>query len=115
MWHQCPSKVPITQASGFRPRTIGGKVSYGSQIPAFLVEDNGKISFVLDKTILRGLQHVCLLTIPFHLIRGLAVLREILNVVDHRLMPKPRVKDGNPDHVTALKSAGVDWAPVAAN
>jgi len=110
MWHQCPSKAPITQASSFRPRAIGSKVSNGSQISAFLVEDNGKISFVLDKTILRGLQHVCLLTIPFHLIRG-----EILNVVDHRLMPKPRVKDGDPDHVTALKSTGVDWAPIAAN
>jgi len=115
MWHQCPSKVPITQASGFRPRAIGGKVSNGSQISAFLVEDNGKISLVLSKTILRGLQHVSLLTVPFHLVRGLAVLREILNVVDHRLMPKPRVKDGDPDHVTALKSTGVDWAPIAAN
>jgi hypothetical protein len=108
--------VPGTnRASGFRPWAIGSKVSNGSQISAFLVEDNGKISLVLDKTILRGLQHVSLLTIPFHLVRGLAVLREILNVVDHRLIPKPRVKDGNPDHVTALKSIGVDWALVAAN
>ena len=96
------------QASGFRPRAIGSKVPHGSQIPAFLVEDNGKISLVLDKTILRGLQHVGLLTIPFHLVRGLAVLREILDVVDHGLMLKPRVKDGNPDHMNVLKSMGVD-------
>ena len=113
MWHQCPSKVPITQASGFRPRAIGGKVPYGSQIPAFLIEDNGKISLVLDKTILRGLQHVCSLTIPFHLVRGLAVLGEILDVVDHGL--RPRVKDGNPDHMNAFKSTGMDCALVAAN
>jgi len=103
------------QTSGFRPWAIGSKVPYGSQIPAFLVEDNGKISLVLDKTILRGLQHVGLLTIPFHLVRGLAVLREILDVVDHGLMLKPRVKDGNPDHMNVLKSMGVDWALVAAN
>src|SRR3954468_24434445 len=76
---------------GFRPGAIGSKVPDGSQISAFLVEDDGKISLVLDKTILRGLQHVGLLTIPFHLVRGLAVLREILDVVDHGLMPKPRV------------------------
>ena len=96
------------QASGFRPRAVGSKVPYGSQIPAFLVEDNGKISLVLDKTVLRGPQHVGLLTIPFHLVRGLAVLREILDVVDHGLMLKPRVKHGNPDHMNVLKSMGVD-------
>jgi hypothetical protein len=30
-------------------------------------------------------------------------------------MLKPRVKDGNPDHMNVLKSMGVDWALVAAN
>ena len=113
MWHQCPSKAPITQASSFRPRAIGSKVSNGSQISAFLVEDNGKISLVLDKTILRGLQQVCSLTIPFHLIGGLAVLCKILDVVDHGL--RSRVRDGSLDYMNALKSTSRDCALVAAN
>jgi len=79
---------PTGASLRLRPRALVAK-SYSSQSPAFLVEDNGKISLVLDQTILRGHQHVGLLTIPFHLVsRACWSFVKYLDVVDQSLNAK---------------------------